>query len=223
MSFGKTFGLNGIHPEDFKYITCYKKIESADIPNVAYIPVSQHIGAPAKVIVEIGQSVEEGQLIAEADGMISANVHTSIPGKVIGFEERYISVGRKSKVVVIQLDGEFKKTGKKIHLSDWHSLSKEYLLKIIKDSGIVGLGGATFSTFVKLNIPSGKKADTLIINGTECEPFITCDHRLMIDKSEDLLEGINIITKILDVPNVYIGVENNKKDAIKRLKTLCHN
>lgn len=223
MFFGKTFGLNGIHPDDYKYMTSHKKIESADIPNLAYIPVSQHLGSPAKIIVEIGQVVEEGQLIAESTGFVSSNVHSSIPGKVVGFEERYISVGRKSNVVMIELGGEFKRTGKRIQLTDWHILPKETLLKIVKDYGIVGLGGATFPTYVKLNIPPGKKVDTLIINGTECEPFITCDHRLMIDKSEDLLEGINIISKILDVSDVYIGIENNKKDAIKRIKTLCHN
>ena len=223
MGFGKTFGVNGIHPEEFKYLTSHKKIESADIPTLAYIPVSQHIGSPAKIIVEVGQMVEEGQLIAVADGLISANVHASIPGKVIAIEERFISIGRKSKIIVIELDGEFQKTGKQIHLSDWHSLSKDYILKVIKDSGIVGLGGATFSTYVKLNVPQGKKVDTIIINGTECEPFITCDHRLMIDKSEELLEGISIIASLFDKPTVYIGIENNKKDAIKRLKTLCHN
>ena len=219
----KSFGYSGIHPEEYKSLSCYKKIENADIPNIAYIPVSQHIGCPAEIIVKQGQKVEEGQLIAKANSFISANVHSSIPGEVLGIEEKYMSLGKKSKVVVIELAGEFKKSGKNIKLVDWRSLKKDELLKIIEDSGIVGLGGAAFPTHVKLTIPKGKKVDTFIINGAECEPFITCDHRLMIDKSEDFLEGICIINKILEAKNVYIGIESNKKDAIKRIKTLWLN
>jgi electron transport complex protein RnfC len=223
MFFLKTFGLNGIHPEEYKYLTSQKKIESADIPSVAYIPVSQHIGKPAEIVVEIGDKVEEGQLIAKASGFISANIHTSIPGTVKEIKDVFTSLGKKSTVVVIELEGEFKKSGKNIQLTDWRSLSRESLLDMIKDAGIVGLGGATFPTHVKLSIPEGKSVDTLIINGAECEPFITCDHRLMIDKSEDMLEGISILDKILDVKNIYIGIEHNKQDAIRRLKALCSN
>jgi len=219
----RSFGFKGIHPEDFKKLTSKKHIESTDVPNTVYIPTIQHIGAPPKIIVNVGQVVEEGQLIAEAQGFVSANVHSSIPGKVVGIEERYISIGKKSPVIVIELNGEFSKTGKKILLDDWRSMPKESLLKKIKDYGIVGLGGATFPTHVKLTIPQGKKVDTLIINGAECEPFITCDHRLMIEKTEDLLEGIKIINRILDLQNIIIGVESNKRDAINRLKILIHN
>jgi len=223
MLFSKNFGRGGIHPEEYKYLTSSKKIENADVPNVAYIPVSQHIGAPAEVVVEIGQKVEEGQLIAKAKGFISANVHSSIPGKVIAIEDKYISIGKKSTVVVIELDGEFKKSGKIVQLLDWRSKTRDDLLKIIKNYGVVGLGGATFPTHVKLTIPKEKKVDTFVINGAECEPFITGDHRLMIDKSLDLLEGASIIKEILDVENIYLAIEENKKDAIKRLKALCIN
>ena len=219
----KSFGFNGIHPDDYKFYTHQKPIEFTDIPDRVYIPISQHIGAPAKIIVEIGQLVAEGQLIAESDGFVSSNIHSSIPGKVVGIEDRYMSNGKKSTVVIIELNGEFQKSGKTTHIQDWKSMTKEFILNKIKESGIVGLGGATFPTHVKLSIPKGKKVDTLIINGAECEPYITCDHRIMIERSEDLLEGISIINKILDVPNIYIGIESNKKDAIKRLKTLCHN
>lgn len=223
MFFTKSFGFGGIHPEEYKNLTEHKKIESADVPNIAYIPVSQHLGAPAEIIVKVGDRVEEGQLIAKATGFISANVHASIPGKVIGIEEKYISMGKKSKVVVIQLEGEFKKSGRMVELQDWRSKSKEYLLEKIKDAGIVGLGGATFPTHVKLTIPKDKKIDTFIVNGAECEPFLTGDHRLMLERSEDILEGIEIISSILDNPKVYIGIEVNKKDAIKRLKVLSSN
>lgn len=219
----KSFGFKGIHPDDYKYFTSKKEIQNTDIPNIVYIPTIQHLGAPAKIIVNIGQHVEEGQIIAEADGFISANVHSSIPGRVIGIEKRYISIGKKSDVVVIELNGEFKKTGKTIILEDWRSMPKENLLKKIKDYGIVGLGGATFPTHVKLTIPKEKHVDTLIINGAECEPFITADYRLMIEKSEELLEGISIIHKILNVKNIFIGIESNKNDAINRLKVLIKN
>ncbi|MBP7553320.1 MAG: electron transport complex subunit RsxC [Spirochaetes bacterium] len=223
MNFKKSFGYRGAHPDDYKYITNRKSITFTDVPDRVYIPVIQHIGAPAKIIVSVGQVVEEGQLIAEANGFVSANIHSSIPGTVVAIEERYLSVGKKSQTIVVELNGEFRKSGKNIHLTDWKSMTKDQLLKKIKDYGIVGMGGATFPTHVKLTIPNGKNVDTLIVNGAECEPYITGDHRLMIDKSEDLLEGINIINKILDVPNIYIGIESNKKDAIKRLKTLCLN
>lgn len=222
--FSKTFDLiNGVHPHEYKELSNTKKIESADVPNLAYIPVSQHIGKPAKIIVKAGDVVEEGQLIAEGDGFISANVHTSIPGKVVGVEEVYISMGRKVQAIVIQMEGYFHKSGKNMQLVDWFSLEKEKLLSIVRDAGIVGLGGATFPTHVKLSIPEGKSIDTLVINAAECEPFLTCDHRLLMDKSEELLEGVAIINKILDVPNVYIGIENNKGDAIRRLRALCEN
>ena len=112
MFFTKSFGLNGVHPEGYKHLTCKKSIESANVPNKAYIPVSQHIGAPAKIVVEVGDQVEEGQVIAEQDGFISSSIHASIPGKVVGIEDIYISLGRKSKAVVIELSGEFSQSGK---------------------------------------------------------------------------------------------------------------
>lgn len=223
MFFFKSFGSNGVHPDDCKRLTNTKKIESADVPNVAYIPVLQHIGKPAKIIVNIGDIVEEGQLLAVGDGFISSNVHSSIPGKVIDITDIYISNGKKSKAVVVELNGEFRKSGKNIHLSDYMSLSKDELISRIRDAGIVGMGGATFPTYVKLTVPEGKKIDTLIINGAECEPFLTCDHRLLMEKSEAFLEGISILNKVIDAKNIYIAIENNKRDAVKRLKALCEN
>ncbi len=223
MFFEKGFGHTGIHPESFKGFTKNRKIESADIPNRAYIPVSQHIGAPAEIIVTVGQKVEEGELIAKAPGFVSGNIHSSIPGTVVAIEELYLNIGRKSKVIVIELEGEFKKSGKQLIITDWRSLPKEAISSKIQEYGIVGLGGATFPSHVKFVIPQNKKVDYFLINGAECEPFITSDHRIMIDKSEDFLEGVEIIKKVLDAGKVCIGIESNKKDAIKRLKALCHN
>ncbi|HBD96128.1 MAG: electron transporter RnfC [Spirochaetes bacterium GWF1_31_7] len=223
MFFSKSFGPNGVHPEDYKKLTNTKKIESADIPNIAYIPVSQHIGKPAKIIVSIGDHVEEGQIIAIGDGFISSTIHSSIPGTVIDIKDMYISNGKLSKVVVIELNGEFRKSGKNIQLSDYLSLSKEDIINKIRDAGIVGMGGATFPLYVKLTVPQGKKIDTMIINAAECEPFLSCDHRLLLEKTESFLEGILIANKVIEAKNVYIGIENNKKDAIKRVKALCEN
>lgn len=223
MIFKKSFGVGGIHPEEYKHLTCKKEIENADVPNIAYIPVSQHIGSPAEPTVKPGDVVEEGQLIAESTGFISSNIHSSIPGKVLEIQENFVSGGKKSRIIAIELNGEFKKSGKKIQLSDWRSQTGNSLLNTIKEYGIVGMGGATFPTHVKLTIPKDKKVTTFIVNGAECEPFLSGDHRLMIDKSEDLLEGIEIIKKILDLREAYIGIEVNKKDAIKRLKTLIQN
>ncbi len=223
MFFKKGFGNAGIHPESFKYLTKNKKIESADIPVKVYIPISQSIGAPAEIVVAVGQKVEEGELIAKANGFVSANVHSSIPGTVVAIDELFLSVGKKSQVVVIELEGEFKRSGKQLSIFDWRSLSREQIMQKIKDYGIVGLGGATFPAHVKFAIPQDKVVEHLLINGAECEPFITSDHRIMIDKSEDLLEGIEVLRKVLKAESVSIGIETNKKDAIKRLKALCYN
>lgn len=223
MLLSKSFGLKGIHPDDNKHSTNRKAIENADVPNTAYIPISQHIGKPATIIVKPGEIVEEGQILAIGDGFVSSNVHASIPGTVKGIEEIYIGNGKKTQAVVIELGGEFIKSGRIIQLNDWKSMRKEALLQKIQEAGIVGLGGATFPLHVKLTIPPDKKLDTLIINGAECEPYLSCDHRLLLEKTEGFLQGIAIINKILDVPNIYIGIENNKRDAIKRLKILCSN
>ena len=173
--------------------------------------------------MEVGDFVEEGQVIALGDGFISSNVHASIPGKVIEIKDGYLSNGRKSKMIAIELKGEFRKSGKNIILSDYLSATKEALIAKIRDSGIVGMGGATFPAYVKLTVPEGKRISSLLINAAECEPYLTCDHRLLLEKTEAFLEGISIINKILEAPVVLIGVENNKKDAIKRLKALCEN
>ena len=219
----KTFGMNGVHPNDYKSYTSRKPVEYIDVPDRVYIPVGQHIGTPAKIVVQVGDIIEEGQLIAEADGFVSANIHASIPGTVVGIESRYQTNGRKCDVIVIELNGRFSKTGSAVQLADWKSMSKKDILTKIQQAGIVGMGGAGFPTHVKLTIPKEKTIDTLIINGVECEPFITADHRLMLERSEDILEGIGILNKVVDAKNVCIGIEANKKDAIKRLKTLCHN
>ena len=141
----KTFGVNGVHPNDYKSYTCRKPVEYIDVPDRVYIPIGQHIGKPAKIVVQIGDIIEEGQLIAEADGFVSANIHASIPGTVVGIESRYQTNGRKCDVVVIELNGRFSKTGSAVQLADWKSMSKKDILTKIQQAGIVGMGGAVNS------------------------------------------------------------------------------
>jgi electron transport complex protein RnfC len=223
MFLSKTFGIKGIRPDDKKFPINKKNIESADIPNVAYIPVCQHYGTPAKIIVKPGDVVEEGQLIAVADGEISANVHASIPGVVRGIEEVYIGNGKKSDAVVIELGGSFSKSGRIIQLNDWLSMTKEELLEKITESGIIGHGGRSFPEGKKLEYALKNGTSTLIINGAESEPYLTSDHRLLLEKTEGILIGTQIVNKILEAKNVYIAVENNKRDAIRRLRILSAN
>ncbi len=212
----KTFKSGGVHPDDFKKYSKNVPIDNAPIPVKVVIPLSQHLGKPAKVLVKKGDVVTEGQLIGEKDGPISANIHSSVPGKVIDVKKLPVPTNNRVLSVVIKTEGEFNTAP--TDETDWMSLSKEEILNRIKDAGIVGMGGATFPTDIKLNPPKDKIIDSLIINGVECEPFLTTDYRLMIEKTEEIIEGIKIIQKLLEVENVFIGIELNKKDAIKKLK-----
>ncbi len=212
----RKFKSGGIRPDEHKHITENLLIENFHIPKKAVIPLSQHLGKPAKSLVKKGDTVIEGQIIGEKDGMISANVHSSIPGKVIDVGNYPVLNRLKVLSVVIQLEGEFKKGARP--KDDWEHLEVSEILKRIEDAGIVGMGGATFPTNVKYSPPPDKNIDSLIINGVECEPYLTSDYRLMIEKSDEIIEGIKIVKKVLNVKNVYIGIELNKKKAIKKIK-----
>ncbi|MDD4663055.1 MAG: electron transport complex subunit RsxC [Caldisericia bacterium] len=214
----KTFFPGGIHLKDNKECTRDLPIELFKDPEVAVILMSQHLGKPAKPIVQAGDKVKIGQLIGEAQGDFSSNIHASISGEVIKVTPASHPVSIEDMAVTIQND----------HQSEWYQVlntkkenvlfSREELLEIIKKNGIVGMGGATFPTHIKLNPKN--PVDTLIINGAECEPFLTCDFRLMMEQSDALLNGIKVILKILPVKQVIIGIEENKKEAIKQLKSL---
>jgi len=216
----KTFKLGGIHPEENK-ISAHQPIAVAIIPNTVYIPVSQHLGAPAKPIVEKGDVVKTGQLIAKGDGFISANVHSSVSGKVIKVDEIVDFSGYRRLSIIIESEGD-----------EWEdsidmtptlvtecSLDSKTIIDKINEMGIVGMGGATFPSYVKLNVPQGKKAEYLLINGVECEPYLTSDHRLMLEKSREIMVGITILMKALKVNKAMIGIENNKQDAIQLMST----
>ncbi len=189
-------------------------------PKEVIIPMSQHIGAPCNVIVRQGDHVDVGQSIGENDSFVTAPIHASVSGTVKKITEITMPNGAKAKAVVIESDGEMTLSP---YAEPPAAETKEQLLLAIKRSGLVGLGGAGFPAHVKLSIPQDKKIDTLIINGAECEPYITSDHREILENSWDILSGIKIIKDLLDVHRVIIGIENNKPDAIKTLTQIAAN
>lgn len=189
-------------------------------PKEVIIPMSQHIGAPCNVIVRPGDHVDVGQSIGENDSFVTAPIHASVSGTVKKIIDLKMPNGSKVKAVVIESDGKMTTSPYAVPPA---AETKEQLLLAIKRSGLVGLGGAGFPAHVKLSIPQDKKIDTLIINGAECEPYITSDHREILENSWDILSGIKIVKDLLDVHRVIIGIESNKPDAIKVLSQIAEN
>ena len=215
----KTFKLGGVHPAENKF-SAAQAIETLALPENVFIPVAQHIGAPAQALVKKGDQVKAGQLIAKSGGFVSANIHSSVSGKVTKVDLAADSSGYPKQGVFITVEGDEWEEG--IDLSsdlkaDFEPDSKKIIDKI-NHAGIVGLGGATFPTHVKLIPPKGLKAEMLIINGVECEPYLTSDHRIMLEKADEILVGIRLLMISLKVDKAYIGIENNKKDAIEHLQ-----
>ncbi len=206
----KSFASGGVRPDEAK-LTAAEPIIKSHMPRLVRIPMSQHTGAPAKTLVKAGQVVEEGQLIGEASGFISANIHASVSGKVVSVEKGNTFTARNVDIVTIETGGTIKNWYEKKF--PYSGLSPEQLIQEIKKAGVVGLGGACFPTHVKLSPPPDKKINTLIINGAECEPYLTIDHRMMLDKTDEILEGARIVMKILPVKEVIIAIEDNKLDA----------
>lgn len=211
----KTFLKGGVHPAANK-LSADKTIEVLPLPKTVNIPISQHIGAPAKVLVKKGDKVKVGQKIAESGGFVSANIHSSVSGTVSKIDKIADASGYKKPCVIISVEGDEweENIDKSKDLKKDFDLTSEEIIKKISEAGIVGLGGATFPSHVKLSIPKGKKAEVLIINGVECEPYLTADHRLMLEKGEEILVGTKILMKALNVDKAFIGIENNKPDAI---------
>jgi electron transport complex protein RnfC len=218
----KTFSIGGIHPKENKF-SAGKKIIEMTLPQQVVIPLAHYIGAPSEAIVKKGDLVKAGQLIGKANGFISANVHSSVSGKVNKIDVQLDASGYKRPSVFIDVDGDewLENIDRSSTIIRECLLPKEEILKKIQDAGIVGLGGATFPAHVKLSPPPGKKADVLIINAVECEPYLTCDHQLMLEKGEEIIVGITIIMKVLDVKRAVIGIENNKPDAIAHLSKIA--
>lgn len=216
--------MGGVHPAENKR-SAKAAIVTAELPKTVKIPLGQHIGAPASPTVKKGDMVKVGQIIAQSSGFVSANIHSSVSGKVIKIDEAFDSSGFKKPTIVINVDGD--EWLEDIDQSDAIvkdiNLPAKDIIEKIKSAGIVGLGGATFPAHVKLSPPPGKTAKVLIINGVECEPYLTADHRLMLEKGEEMIIGIKIIMKAINVSQAYIGIENNKPDAIKHLSQICKN
>lgn len=218
----KTFPIGGVHPAENK-LSRTKSIEIFELPDVVNIPLSQHIGAPATAKVAKGDKVLVGELIAEASGFMSANIHAPISGSVTavgpvingqGIRQPMITIKREEDNWVETIDRDSKVVKR-------CTLTAQEIITKIKDAGIVGMGGATFPLHVKLSLPPGKIAEHLIINGVECEPYLTSDHRVMLERGEELLVGVSILMKAINVQEAFIGIENNKLDAIIHLKELA--
>ncbi|HDZ61723.1 MAG TPA: electron transport complex subunit RsxC [Nitrospirae bacterium] len=208
----------GIHPEYHKDLASGKPITRANLPQRIVVPISQHIGAPAKPEVEIGDEVKRGQVIGSSTGFVSSPIHSSISGKVIAIADFPTSVGKMVQSIVIESDGKDESIPF-AESPDYINLSAEGIKNRIRDAGIVGMGGAAFPTNVKLSPPKEKTIDTVIINGAECEPYLTADHRLMKEHSKEVVEGLKIIMRALNVQEGHIGIEVNKPDAIEAMRS----
>jgi electron transport complex protein RnfC len=215
----KTFPRGGVHPPENKF-SAGKPVEALPLPAVVTIPLSQHIGAPAAVKVKAGDTVKAGQVIAESAGFVSACIHASVSGTVKKVDAFPDASGYKRMAVQIAVEGDEWEDG--IDTSDTLNAeiadSAEEIIRKITAAGIVGLGGATFPAHVKLAVPAGKKAEIIVVNGVECEPYLTCDHRLMLEKGAEITVGIRILMKALKVKRAIVGIENNKPDAIAHLQ-----
>lgn len=218
----KTFRIGGIHPPENK-LSANKKIERIPVPSQVVVPLSQHIGAPAVAVVEKGAEVKVGTLLAKSGGFISANVHSPASGKVLKIDDSLDSSGYRRPAIYIVVEDDIweeniDRSGQLV--KECNLTSKEIIDKIAA-AGIVGMGGATFPTQVKLVPPPGAKAEVLIINAVECEPYLTSDHQLMMEKGEEILVGIQLLMKAIRVNKSFVGIENNKKDAITHLRNLA--
>ena len=203
----------GVHPPENKY-TEGIAIETVPSPKKVYIPFSQHTGKPARPLVQKDDVVKIGTKIGESEGFISVPIHASISGKVLALISHPHPVLGTSLCCVIESTGEEWEEGIKEN-ENYENLTRDELINIIKEAGIVGLGGAAFPTHVKLSPPLEKPIDTLIINGCECEPMLTADHRLMLEQAQGIIGGAKIFQKILGATNLFFGIEDNKKDAVE--------
>ena len=215
----KTFHIGGVQPAENK-LSAGSPIREAALPKQAVFSMFQHIGAPAKPVVQKGDVVKVGTLLAEAGGFVSAPIYSSVSGKVNKIDAVLDASGTRRMAVIVDVEGDeweesIDRSKDIVRLSDRPELDSKTIIEKIKNAGIVGLGGATFPCHVKLTPPPGSKADCVIINAVECEPYLTADHRLMLEHPEEILVGVDLIMKAVNVTKGYVGIENNKPDAIK--------
>ena len=211
-----TFRRGGVHPDDKKQLSKDKKLERLPFPSELVVSMSEHLGAPAVLTKKKGDTVTRGEVIGTAAGYISADVHSPADGVVTEIRRVRVQSGAVAEAAVIKCNPEQSDPWTEKH--PWRGMSGEELLKLVRDMGIVGMGGATFPTAVKLAVPMGKTVDALIINGVECEPYLTSDYRLMIERPDEVLEGVMIAAAIVSPKRIIIGVEANKMDAAALLR-----
>ena len=217
----KTFRIGGIHPEENK-LTHEVATQVAPLPKQAIFPLSQHIGAPAKPVVQKGDKVKVGSLLAEASGFVSAPIHSSVSGTVFKIDTAIDATGYQKPVIIVNVEGDeweetIDRSDKLEPMSAHPELTPEEIVERIKQAGVVGMGGACFPTFIKLCPPPTAKAECVIINAVECEPYITADYRLMMEHADEILVGLELLMKAAKVTRGYIGIETNKPKAIELL------
>lgn len=220
----KTFKIGGVHPDDQK-LSARVAITTLPLPKMVTIPIAQHIGAPAKIVVQRGDTVKTGQIIATHEGFVSSNIHASASGRIGVIEEVMDSSGFKHTAISIRVKGDDWEESidrSDVLIEEIKPDSKEIVSRIM-EAGVVGMGGAAFPSHVKLSVPEGKHVDYLLINGVECEPYLTSDHRLMLEKPKEIIVGIKILMKALGVSKAIIGIEDNKLDAIDLFDQLLKN
>ncbi|MBQ9649565.1 MAG: electron transport complex subunit RsxC [Prevotella sp.] len=221
----RTFRIGGVHPEENK-LTNDAVTKVAALPKQAIFPLSQHIGAPAKPVVQKGDTVKVGTLIAEAGGFVSAPIYSSVSGKVLKIDTAIDATGYRKPVIIINVEGdeweEFIDRSDKLETVEAHpELTPEEIIERVKVAGVTGMGGAGFPTFIKLTPPPTAKAECVIINAVECEPYITADFRLMMEKADEILVGLELLMIAAKVTTGYIGIETNKPAAIELLTQKC--
>ena len=222
-----TFKMGGVHPEENKMST-QAVIEQMPLPKQVVVLMNQHLGAPATPVVAKGDKVKVGQLIGEAQAFMCANVHSPVSGTVTKIDVCKDAFGLAKPAIYIDVEGDewMEDIDRTPDIKRECTLEPKEIVDKLKEKGIVGLGGATFPAHIKYNVPEGKKAEYLIINAAECEPYLTSDHRVMLEHAEEVCIGVSILRKALGVPNAYIGIERNKPDAIAKMtetaRQSCH-
>ena len=209
----------GLKIEEHKELTESSPIVDFPEPKRVVIPLKQHTGATLEPLVKKGDIVKVGDKIGDSKALISSPVHSSISGKVVSIEPHPIPTGEVVPAIIIEATEEDPIDELVLEKREWRELKREDIISIVREAGIVGLGGAAFPTSVKLSPPEGIVIDTVILNGAECEPFLTCDHRLMLEKPDEIITGLQIIMKVVGAKQGIIGIEDNKKDAIELLNS----
>jgi len=215
---GKLTFRHGVHPPESKELTAGLPVRRMPFPDEVVLPVRQHAGRPAKPIARVGDHVERGDMVAEADGWVSVPIHASAAGRVEAIELWPHQDGSMVTSIRVQVDPNSAQAPRSRVIPKWEGLDPQGIVEAVRHAGVVGLGGAAFPTHVKLSPPKDKPLDTLIVNGCECEPYLTTDHRTMVDYAERVHQGIRIMMRCLGVKKALIGIERNKPDAVERMR-----